>query len=62
MKREVGKERRVCGVGSIDAGRGQEPKRGIIVAVTPRALRTHCSSMRKEVPSLVTDNYTGGTA
>lgn len=33
MEREAGEEKRGCGVGRIDAGRGLEPKRGINVAV-----------------------------
>lgn len=44
-----------------DVGRGQEPKRGTNVTALPRALGTHCSSLRKEVPCLITDNWRGGT-
>lgn len=33
MEREAGEERRGCGVGRIDSGRGLEPKRGVNVAV-----------------------------
>ena len=55
------KERQGCGIGRINAGKGV-PKRGAMVAVLPRALGTHCSSLRKEVPCLKTDNRGGGAA
>lgn len=38
------------------------PKRGTKVAVLLRALGTHCSNLRKEVPCLKTDNRGGGAA
>lgn len=38
------------------------PKRGANVAVLPRALKTHSSSLRREMSCLITDNCRGGTA
>jgi len=52
-------------VGSFErteAGRGWDAKRGINVAVLPRAPGTHCSSLRKETSCLITDDCRGGTA
>lgn len=45
-----------------EAGKGWDAKRGANVAVLPRALGTHCSSLRKETPCLITDDCRGGTA
>lgn len=53
--------RRGCGIARIDAGKGM-PKKGANIAVLPGAPGTHCSSTRKEVPCLKTDNRGGGTA
>lgn len=61
-EREAGEERRGCGVGRTDIERGWASRRGARVAVLPAALGTHCSSLRKEVPCLITHNCGGGTA
>lgn len=45
-----------------EAGRGQDAKKGSNVAVLPRAPGTHCSSLRKETPCLITEDCRGGTA